>query len=184
MLVIDCIPSSHSMSGAYPDALPLYNLKNKYNFTLLSDECHSFLAIGRTGRGFYEQYCDDHEMIPDFVDVRTGGFGKSMGSHGGWITCTKKYAARMRERQIQFQKEGEDPLFICSLLFNLYNLYRLEIVYPQLHMLHAGVDYMRTELIKAGLYIYGQRPSPIVAVGCGRLTTAGSISVIAYKVIL
>ena len=58
---------------------------DKYAGTLILDEAHSLGAIGKTGRGTEEMYEFKHQ-----ADIICGTFTKSIGSVGGFITCSQK----------------------------------------------------------------------------------------------
>jgi len=176
--IVVALEGLYSMSGSYPDAYRLAQLKQEYNFDILCDECHSFCSIGEKGTGFVEQCVDldpEHRSIPDFIDVRTGGMGKSVGCHGGWITCTEKYRDALRKKSEEYRSE-EDPIFLPAILGCLYTILHREVVVTKLHRIRQMVTYARDTLTNAGLHVYGDYPSPIVVVYCGSMLKAPALA--------
>jgi len=106
--------------------------------------------------------------LADFIDVRTGGMGKSAGCHGGWITCTKKYRERLRKKSEQYRAQ-EDPVFLPAIVGCLYTLLHRQVAITKLHRIRQMVAYARETLTTAGLHVYGDFPSPIVVVYCGSI---------------
>ena len=86
------------MDGTLPPLGRLYELKQRYGFVLYCDEAHSFLSIGRTGRGCLEAWNDDHptEKLPaDVIDIRSATLSKAVGAIGGFVCATARFKSAL-----------------------------------------------------------------------------------------
>lgn len=76
--------SVFSMDGDIEDLKRIIKLKKKYNCIMIIDEAHAFGVFGEKGLGVAEEL-----GIIDDVDLIVGTFGKSVGSMGAFVTCSK-----------------------------------------------------------------------------------------------
>jgi glycine C-acetyltransferase len=83
-----------SMDGYIAQLDKIYELAQKYNALVMTDECHSAGFIGKTGRGTPE-HCGVHGKI----DIITGTLGKALGgAMGGFTTGRKEIIDMLRQR--------------------------------------------------------------------------------------
>lgn len=83
-----------SMDGNIAQMDKIYELANKYQAMIMTDECHSAGFIGKTGRGTPE-HCGVHGKI----DIITGTLGKALGgAMGGFTTGRKEIIELLRQR--------------------------------------------------------------------------------------
>ncbi|KAL0780174.1 hypothetical protein CaCOL14_004658 [Colletotrichum acutatum] len=90
-----------SMEADIPPLDLLHHLKKDYDFTLYCDEAHSFLSLGKTGRGCLEYWNNHHPESPlpwDLIDIRTGTLSKAIGGIGGIIVGRAVFQDIIRER--------------------------------------------------------------------------------------
>ncbi|TKA73948.1 hypothetical protein B0A55_05644 [Friedmanniomyces simplex] len=84
--VIVAVEGLYSLDGDVPDLATLHTLKARYDFVLCCDEAHSFMLLGKTGRGCLEWWNDTHpdNTVPvDLIDIRTTTLSKAVGGLGG-----------------------------------------------------------------------------------------------------
>ena len=77
LIVVDGV---FSMEGDFAKLPEIFELKHKYNCSLMVDEAHGLGVFGKQGRGV----CD-HFGLTDEVDLIMGTFSKSLASIGGFI---------------------------------------------------------------------------------------------------
>lgn len=83
-----------SMDGIIAQMDKIYELAQKYNALVMTDECHSAGFIGKTGRGTPE-HCGVHGKI----EIITGTLGKALGgAMGGFTTGKKEIIELLRQR--------------------------------------------------------------------------------------
>ncbi len=96
--VLSCVPQVRGQrryivcEGLYQDSgdvVPLraiIELRTRYRFGLIVDECHSFGVLGRTGRGITEE-C---EVPASTIDLLIGSMETTLGSVGGFCAGTQE----------------------------------------------------------------------------------------------
>jgi serine palmitoyltransferase len=167
------------MDGTVPRLDVLARLKQRYHFTLLVDEAHSLLCLGETGRGALEVWNQQHpsEPVPtDLFDLRTGTLSKSVGAIGGFVCGRGHFASMIRRRRDELLSLGADPLPTSSLVQTLNVLGQPALLQRHLRRLLAISIFVREELHRAGVYVYGNAISPILPVYAGRPSMAAKLS--------
>jgi glycine C-acetyltransferase len=81
---------SFSMDGTIAKLDVICDLADKYNASVMIDECHSSGFIGKTGRGTHE-----YRGVMGRVDIITGTLGKALGGASGGFTSGKKEIIEM-----------------------------------------------------------------------------------------
>jgi glycine C-acetyltransferase len=81
---------SFSMDGTIAQLDKIVALANKYNATVMIDECHSSGFLGKTGRGTHE-----HCGVMGEIEIITGTLGKALGGASGGFTSGKKEIIEM-----------------------------------------------------------------------------------------
>lgn len=179
--VIVGIEGLYSMEGTFPDLEQIQSLKDKYGFKVFCDECHSILTVGSTGGGILEYMLEqgtDTTLDPTLIDMRTGGFSKSAGAIGGYVTTSNNtFAALIRQHLGTLQAAGEeyDPLFLNGLVQCLYNFRRRALFPNRLARLWDMSNFVRAQLQRAGFTVFGDVDSPILGVHVGRLTVVAAM---------
>lgn len=83
-----------SMDGYVAQLDKIYELGEKYDAMVMTDECHAAGFIGASGKGVPE-YCGVHGK----VDIVTGTLGKALGgAMGGYTTGKKEVIEILRQR--------------------------------------------------------------------------------------
>ncbi|KAL5884373.1 hypothetical protein ACKVWC_003340 [Pyricularia oryzae] len=162
----------YSMEGSVPPLRELARLKETYGFVLYCDEAHSFLSLGRTGRGCFEHATDSGRIsIPDPVDLRTWTLSKAVGGIGGCIAGKAEFASC-------FDGVPPQPISAATLVQALWVMRQPDLVRRNLARLSATADYCRRELARRGVFVFGgpNDATPIVPVWTGRSSTAARFS--------
>lgn len=73
--------SLFSMDGDTPDLKEIIALKKEFECVLYVDDAHAIGVYDKDGYGLCKQY------MPD-IDIIVGGFGKALGSIGGYVGCS------------------------------------------------------------------------------------------------
>ncbi|OCT51434.1 serine palmitoyltransferase 2 [Cladophialophora carrionii] len=183
--VLVAIEGFYSMDGTVPALDNLARLKKKYNFTLLADEAHSLMCLGRTGRGAIEVWNEQHSdalVSTDLFDLRTGTLSKSVGAIGGFVCGKAGFAPAVLRRRDEMLANGADPLPTSSILQTLHVLGQPTLLQRNLRRLTAIAIFVREALHRAGVHVYGNAVSPILPVYAGRPSMAARMSYSLRKV--
>jgi glycine C-acetyltransferase len=81
---------SFSMDGTIAQLDKIVALAEKYNASVIIDECHSSGFLGKTGRGTHE-----HCGVMGKIEIITGTLGKALGGASGGFTSGKKEIIEM-----------------------------------------------------------------------------------------
>jgi glycine C-acetyltransferase len=81
---------SFSMDGTIAQLDKIVALAEKYNASVMIDECHSSGFLGKTGRGTHE-----HCGVMGKIEIITGTLGKALGGASGGFTSGKKEIVEM-----------------------------------------------------------------------------------------
>lgn len=79
-----------SMDGTIAQLDKIVELAEKYNASVMIDECHSSGFLGKTGRGTHE-----HCGVMGKIEIITGTLGKALGGASGGFTSGKKEIIEM-----------------------------------------------------------------------------------------
>ncbi|KIY01042.1 uncharacterized protein Z520_03708 [Fonsecaea multimorphosa CBS 102226] len=177
--ILVSIEGFYSMDGTVPALDALARLKQKYKFTLLADEAHSLMCLGRTGRGCIEVWNEQHpdQSLPaDLFDLRTGTLSKSVGAIGGIVCGKSRFATAVLKRRDEMLALGVDPVPTSSMIQTLHVLGQPTLLQRNLRRLTATATFVREELHRAGVHVYGNAISPILPVYAGRPSMAAKMS--------
>lgn len=81
---------SFSMDGTIAQLDKICDLADKYDATVMIDECHSSGFLGKTGRGTHE-----YRGVVGRIDIITGTLGKALGGASGGFTSGRKEIIEM-----------------------------------------------------------------------------------------
>ena len=183
--VLVAIEGFYSMDGTVPALDVLTQLKQKYNFTLLADEAPSLMCLGHTGRGAVEVWNEQHADDPvpsDLFDLRTGTLSNSVGAIGGIVCGKARFASAVVKPRDEMLATGADPLPTSSIIQTLNVLSQPTLLQRHLRRLTAATIFVREELHRAGVHVYGNAISPILPVYAGRPSMAAKMSYALRKV--
>ncbi|OAL32561.1 hypothetical protein AYO20_07871 [Fonsecaea nubica] len=175
----------NSMDGAVPALDKLTRLKEKYDFTLLADEAHSLMCLGRSGRGCIEVWNEQHpdKLVPsDLFDMRTATLSKSVGAIGGIVCGKSRFASAVLRRREEMLVAGVDPIPTSSIIQTLNVLGQPTLLQRHLRRLAVMTTFVREELRRANIHVYGNAISPILPVYAGRPSMAAKMSYALRKV--
>lgn len=82
-LVVDGV---YSMDGDVAPLERMVEIAKRYGAFVILDDAHGVGTLGKNGRGSAELFGDAVERA---IDLRIGTLGKSLGSFGAFVTCTK-----------------------------------------------------------------------------------------------
>ncbi|EXJ66817.1 uncharacterized protein A1O5_10012 [Cladophialophora psammophila CBS 110553] len=177
--ILVAIEGFYSMDGTVPALDTIARLKQKYKFTLLADEAHSLMCLGRNGRGCIEAWNEQHPDQPvrsDLFDLRTGTLSKSVGAIGGIVSGKPRFASAVLKRRDEMLACGVDPVPTSSIVQTLNVLGQPTLLRRHLGRLTAAATFVREELHRAGVHVYGNAISPILPVYAGRPSMAAKMS--------
>ena len=107
-----------SMDGYIAQMNKIYELAQKYQALIMTDECHSAGFIGKTGRGTPE-HCGVHGKI----DIITGTLGKALGgAMGGFTTGKKEIIEMLRQRSRPYLFSNSLAPAIVGASIEVFNL--------------------------------------------------------------
>ncbi|KIW85385.1 hypothetical protein Z517_00775 [Fonsecaea pedrosoi CBS 271.37] len=183
--VLVAVEGFYSMDGTVPALDKLTRLKQKYDFTLLADEAHSLMCLGRSGRGCIEVWNEQHpdKLVPsDLFDLRTATLSKSVGAIGGIVCGKSRFASAVLRRREEMLVAGVDPIPTSSIIQTLNVLGQPTLLRRHLRRLAVMTTFVREELRRAGIHVYGNAISPILPVYAGRPSMAAKMSYALRKV--
>ena len=148
--------SVFSLTGEEAPIHKYAELKKQFGFYLFVDEAHSFGLYGEQGAG----YCSQWHCAQD-VDFLMGTLSKALGTVGGFVACSKAFAALLRASSSPylFQACITNPDAIATL-----EALKIILETPALQeTLWENTHYFRSELRKSGFDV-GNSKSPIVPI--------------------
>lgn len=167
------------MDGTVPPLDRLAQLKKRYNFTFLADEAHSLLSLGSTGKGCVEMWNEDHpddHLSLNLFDLRTATLSKACGAIGGIVCGTSRFERAILTRRDELLANATEALTPAAMVQSLHVLGQPSRLQRNLCRLRAIVAFVRSELGKAGIYVYGHAMTPILPIHTGRPSVACKLS--------
>ncbi|KAK2006283.1 aminotransferase class I and II [Colletotrichum eremochloae] len=177
--IIVAIEGLYSMEGDVPPLDAIHRLKQVYGFTVYCDEAHSFLSLGRTGRGCLEYWNDNHpeSLLPwDLIDIRTGTLSKAIGGIGGIIVGRAHLEEKIRERITNLDEKENVSLPSSTMVQTIWVLGQPSKITRNLARLDAISRYLREELDYLGIFVYGDAGTPILPVYTGGPSLSAKLS--------
>ncbi|KAJ0299611.1 hypothetical protein COL516b_009118 [Colletotrichum fioriniae] len=177
--VIVAIEGLYSMEADIPPLDLLHRLKKDYDFTLYCDEAHSFLSLGKTGRGCLEYWNDHHPESPlpwDLIDIRTGTLSKAIGGIGGIIVGKAVFQDIIRERIEGLNEQDNVSLPSSTMVQTLWVLGQPLRIGRSLQRLAEIARFCREELERFGIFVYGDVGTPVLPVYTGRPSLSAKLS--------
>ncbi|KAK1671006.1 aminotransferase class I and II [Colletotrichum godetiae] len=177
--VIVAIEGLYSMEADVPPLDLIHRLKKDYDFTLYCDEAHSFLSLGKTGRGCLEYWNDHHPESPlpwDLIDIRTGTLSKAVGGIGGIIVGKSVFKDNIRERIDGLDEQDNVSLPSSTMVQTLWVLGQPRQISRNLQRLAEIARFCREELERFGIFVYGDVGTPVLPVYTGRPSVSAKLS--------
>ncbi|KAJ3940344.1 uncharacterized protein N0V96_009338 [Colletotrichum fioriniae] len=168
-----------SMEADIPPLDLLHRLKKDYDFTLYCDEAHSFLSLGKTGRGCLEYWNDHHPESPlpwDLIDIRTGTLSKAIGGIGGIIVGKAVFQDIIRERIEGLNEQDNVSLPSSTMVQTLWVLGQPLRIGRSLQRLAEIARFCREELERFDIFVYGDVGTPVLPVYTGRPSLSAKLS--------
>ncbi|KAI0579532.1 Aminotransferase class I and II [Pyrenophora tritici-repentis] len=181
--IMVAVEGIYSMDGTMPPLEALNELKIRYKFTLYCDEAHSFLSVGRTGRGCLEYWNDKHptrKLPADLIDIRSGTFSKAVGAIGGFVCTSRRFDAVLRCQNDKLAERCES-LPTAAILQALWALKRPLHLANNIARLRGISEFCHEELDLQGVYVYGDGETPMLPVHTGAPTRASELSYLLRK---
>ncbi|KAI1871370.1 uncharacterized protein JN550_004364 [Neoarthrinium moseri] len=183
--VIVLIEGLYSMDGDIPPLDKIYQLKQKFGFVLYCDEAHSFLSLGSSGRGCLEFWNEAHPnaILPwEMFDIPTGTLSKAVGGIGGFIVGQSQFQKCIQQRISSIDEQSNISVLTSTMVQTLWVLGHSAILNQNLCRLSEISQYCRSELARAGVYIYGHPGTPVLPVWAGRPSKSAELSYCLRKV--
>ncbi|KAL8372573.1 hypothetical protein RB595_002082 [Gaeumannomyces hyphopodioides] len=159
----------YSMEGDVPPLSALASLKQKHGLILYCDEAHSFLSLGKTGRGCLEHATDAGVVLPpDLIEIRTGTLSKAVGGIGGYIAGNAALVPYLSSHQQQVST--------ATLVQALWVIRQPLLARRNLSRLSAAATFCRNELGRLGVYTYGNSNTPVIPIWTGRSSVSAKFS--------
>ncbi|KAI8273796.1 Aminotransferase FUM8 [Colletotrichum sp. SAR 10_98] len=177
--IIVAIEGLYSMEADVPPLDEIHRLKKEYGFTLYCDEAHSFLSLGKTGRGCLEYWNDYHPENPlpwDLIDIRTGTLSKAVGGIGGIIVGKGQFQESVRERIENLDEQENASLPSSTMAQTLWVLGQPARISRSLQRLANISRFCREELERFGIFVYGDIGTPVLPVYTGRPSVSAKLS--------
>ncbi|GKT54593.1 FUM8p protein [Colletotrichum tofieldiae] len=177
--VIVAIEGLYSMEADVPPLDAIYRLKKDYNFVLYCDEAHSFLSLGRTGRGCLEYWNDNHPESPlpwDLIDIRTGTLSKAVGGIGGIIAGKRCFEEGICKYIGNLDECENISLPSSTMVQTLWVLGQPCRISRNLERLANIARFCREELDRFGIFVYGDVGTPVLPVYTGRPSLSAKLS--------
>ena len=170
------------MEGDVPPLSELQRLKYEHGFALISDQTHSFLAIGETGRGCAEYWNETYpdQIIGDVIDLHVGILSKTTESTVNFICGAAALEGPLRRRiealgQLSIQNDSFETMS-STLLQVLWTLLQPTWLARKLRQWKATCRCLRDELSKFGIFVYGESDAPLLPVFTGPPSLSNDLS--------
>nr|A0A3G9HHK2.1 RecName: Full=Aminotransferase ALT4; AltName: Full=AAL-toxin biosynthesis cluster protein 4 [Alternaria alternata]BBG74270.1 oxamine synthetase [Alternaria alternata] len=174
-LVCVAIEGMYSLAGNVAPIPAILALRKVFNFCLLVDEAHSFMAIGCKGRGSFEWWqARGYECPLSEVDIMTATLSKSVGCTGGLVMANKIYASNL-QHQARLQREEGDECLSTIVLFRALTLIRKPLfIERRMKTLEEKARYVAERLDEAGCLLLSPPGSPIICFPVGTVQQASN----------
>jgi len=162
--ILVMVEGIYSMEGEICNLKAISVACKKYRAYLYLDEAHSVGALGATGRGA----CEHCGVDPKDVDILMGTFTKSFGGMGGYIAASRDVILHLKARCPGLLNHDAMSPVMCAQILKATQIVSGEDGTTQgaekLQRLKDNSNYFRSELIRAGLHVYGDYDSPVIPV--------------------
>lgn len=157
----------YSMSGSVPPLDQIYKLKKRYNFNLYVDEAHSFLALGKTGRGvseYFQNFCDVDDGFGTAVDMMATSLAKSLSSIGGIVLCRSFLTQHVEARLSKMLHSNDNRISTLALIRSLQILGKPGLVCHRLAKLSWTSNYITACLRAKGYKVSTTPTGPLISI--------------------
>ncbi|MCJ1397575.1 hypothetical protein MMC11_000769 [Xylographa trunciseda] len=183
VLICVAIEGVYSMEGSFSPGPAIIALKKIYNFCLLVDEAHSFMAVGSEGKGSFNHWQDLGYHCPlTEIDVMTCTFSKSVGCAGGVAIANGIFAEQLRKGDPSLDKDHSEPLSAIVILRVLDILRRPLLIQHRMKLLREKASYVSGKLAEAGFKILSSPGSSTICFPVGTVTQLTSLNREALKI--
>ncbi|KAI9695781.1 MAG: hypothetical protein M1836_006047 [Candelina mexicana] len=158
----------YSMEGSISPGPAILALKRVYNFCLLIDEAHSFLALGSSGKGSFNHWQDAGYDCPlRSVDVMSCMFSKSVGCTGGFVLANGPFAGELETQGKRLVNSKIEKLSTIILLRILSLLRKPMFIQHRMGLVQEKAAYVAKALSAAGCTILSSPGSAIICFPVG-----------------
>ncbi|KAF5711980.1 fumonisin biosynthetic aminotransferase Fum8 [Fusarium globosum] len=148
-------------------------LRRIYNFCLLIDEAHGFMALGKGGRGSFEWWQDRGYDCPlEEIDIMTGTMSKSVSCIGGFVSANGIYTAALERQRALQHENGAETLSTVALVRILSLINKPKFIQDRMTTLERKASFVADCLAQAGCGILSSRGSPVVCFPVGTIQQA------------
>ena len=143
-------------------------LKRIYDFCLLVDEAHSFMAVGSAGRGSFNHWQDlGYDCPLQEVDIMTCMFSKSIGCTGGFAVANGVYAEALEAHGDTLAERGVETLATPVILRVLSILRKPALIAHRMRLVREKAKYVAETLSSAGCKVLSSPGSAIICFPVG-----------------
>lgn len=166
-----------SMEGSVAPIPGILALKTIYNFALLIDEAHSFMALGSEGKGSLNHWSDlGYPCAFASVDVMTCMFSKSVGCTGGMVLANGKYASQLAAEGKVIAARGSERLSTAVLVRVLSLLRKPRLIRDRMNQVRRKTTYAARMLARSGCKILSSPGSPIICFPVGKADDSKNVN--------
>ncbi|KAJ5056058.1 pyridoxal phosphate-dependent transferase [Bipolaris maydis] len=172
-MVCVAVEGMYSLAGNVAPVPTILALRKIFGFCLLVDEAHSFMALGRGGRGSFEWWqARGYECPLDEVDIMTATFSKSVGCTGGFVVSNGIYATVLQKQSSLQHETGDETLSTIVLLRALTLIRKPEFIESRMSTLEKKSRYVADRLRESGCIVLSPPGSPIICFPVGTIEKA------------
>ena len=156
------------MEGSISPGPAILALKRIYNFSLLIDEAHSFMAMGSYGKGSFNHWQDAGYDCPlNSIDVMSCMFSKSVGCTGGFVLANGPFAGELKTQGKKLINGKIEKLSTIILLRILGLLRKPMLIQHRMNLVQEKAAYVARALSAAGCKILSSPGSAIICFPVG-----------------
>jgi 7-keto-8-aminopelargonate synthetase-like enzyme len=142
--------------GEFPPLIEYAELAREYHAKILTDDAHGMATVGKNGRGSWEEFGIDRELI-----FQTGTLSKAFGVYGGIITGSKQLISKIHKKSLAFI--GSTGLPLPLIVAAIQSVSYLHSKFQIIQDLQKKSSDIKQKLASLGFDL-PQSPTPIVSI--------------------
>jgi|UniRef100_A0A7S0KN70 serine palmitoyltransferase len=179
--IVVIVEGIYSMEGEVCNLKPIVEVCKMYGAHVYLDEAHSVGAVGPTGRGV----CEELGVSTDDITIMMGTFTKSFGAAGGYVAGNKDAVEAVKRFSLGYTEAVSMAPAVCAQVLSSLRMITGEdgtdVGKKKLTDLRENSKFFREGLVKMGLEVLGNDPSPIMPVMLYQPYKIGDFSRLAFN---
>ncbi|KAF7548178.1 hypothetical protein G7Z17_g7228 [Cylindrodendrum hubeiense] len=172
-LICVAIEGMYSLAGNVAPVPAILALRRIYKFCFLVDEAHSFMALGRGGRGSFEWWqARGYDCPLSEVDIMTATLSKSVGCTGGFVVANGIYSTEVQRQATLRLEAGAEMLSTVVLVRALTLIHKPAFIERRMATLENKARFVCECLAEAGCLVLSPPGSPIICFPVGTIQQA------------